>query len=134
MTNLTINPLRRDLFYTDFFNSDDPSDSPGIGKPVEAQGKFFTRLCKVLKKPATFENGVATSDPELAIEPVEYIEIRTARYKDVYIAKATEKDKIRFSTAYKAFLNARKQEEDERQDIEPIKQEEATQTKKFKEK
>lgn len=98
---LYIDPLNRDVFYTDFYKSDDPEDNG------ETSAKFFTRLCKVMKKPATFVNGVAVDKPELAVEPVEYIEIIAKKFKDIFIGKATDADRQRFSTAYAEFKKAK---------------------------
>lgn len=96
-----IDPLNRDTFYTDFEKSDDGGDKG------EASARFFTRLCKVLKKTAVFKDRVIIEDAIIEVEPVEYVEIVTKKYSDVYIGKATDEDRARFATAYKKFLIAK---------------------------
>lgn len=101
-----IDPHNRDVFYTDYFKSDDPIDNG------ETSAKFFTRLCKVLKEPVEMDGLKVVKPAKLAVEPVEYVEIIAKKFKDVHIAKAQEADKERFATAYAAFkkaLNAKKE-------------------------
>lgn len=95
-----IDPLNRDVFYTDYIKSDLPEDNG------ESSAKFFTRLCKVLKKPVVIKDGAVVEDAIIGIEPVEYVEIIAKKFKDIHIAKAQEADKERFATAYAAFKKA----------------------------
>lgn len=106
-----IDPHNRDVFYTDYFKSDDPIDNG------ETSAKFFTRLCKVLKEPVEMDGLKVVKPAKLAVEPVEYVEIIAKKFKDVHIAKAQEADKERFATAYAAFkkaLNAKTKEPKEK--------------------